>query len=304
MADAPTIECPNCGKVYRFSPNYAGKTVRCKGCEQPFRFPDSAGDDDAPLELDFADEPAGRDTCENCGSPMQPAAVLCLNCGYDRRTGQVMTTAAETAADEPPPSATFGMGRVDHDALRAEADREAFGKTWLVPIILCSVGIALLAVHTFSLGIKAANAQQQSFAGMFGAQAAPYGIGYAGELAKAHAGVFLLRLPFFVIGIFMTARLFGASYGPLIPALIKLVAICTLVMGVFACLNAGMDIWTGGFGAIGFIFTATIAYAVFFAAAMPMFEMEYVEALVLGLIVYFVPALLASYAIPIIWAMM
>ncbi len=31
-----TINCPNCGKEYRISPEHSGKSFRCKGCEQVF----------------------------------------------------------------------------------------------------------------------------------------------------------------------------------------------------------------------------------------------------------------------------
>ena len=87
-----TIRCPECGR--RALPMQS----HCRHCEA--RLPKAAA---PPLPSSTvkpdtyglsADEPAADDRhCRGCGIDLPPEAVLCVQCGYDRRIGNFRTTA-------------------------------------------------------------------------------------------------------------------------------------------------------------------------------------------------------------------
>ena len=87
-----------CGKVLKTSENAAGKRVRCPACGAVHRVPSpdtgsapavQAGE--APCYV--VGENEGREAataakCPWCGRPLRPRAVICVECGFDLRTGQ------------------------------------------------------------------------------------------------------------------------------------------------------------------------------------------------------------------------
>ena len=55
---------------------------------------------DSPDDLSgvLSAPPVSQEPCPGCGGPLAGDAVLCTNCGYDRRTGQILHVTAPTVA--------------------------------------------------------------------------------------------------------------------------------------------------------------------------------------------------------------
>jgi hypothetical protein len=97
------ITCGECGRRLRLTEGLAGRPVRCPACGAEWRTPDddaapragTADDDLPPVALEeegfTAGTPGARypeEACPKCGAAMAAGAVLCLDCGFDRRTGR------------------------------------------------------------------------------------------------------------------------------------------------------------------------------------------------------------------------
>ncbi len=83
-----SIHCPICKAHYDVDESVVGETVTCE-CGQDFI---------ARAEDKFSKTiPLGYKQCPNCGEPVETAAILCVECGYNFNTG---TTVAAPAADE------------------------------------------------------------------------------------------------------------------------------------------------------------------------------------------------------------
>ena len=55
----------------------------------------------APIAPAPAVEPAKSTAgCPNCGTALPPGAVLCVNCGYNLKTGKTLSVVVEDGADE------------------------------------------------------------------------------------------------------------------------------------------------------------------------------------------------------------
>ncbi|XAL98812.1 hypothetical protein OT109_14630 [Phycisphaeraceae bacterium D3-23] len=114
MSDSATqrVNCPGCGKGYRWDLGLVGQAVNCRKCGVNFAVPGqpgSVGDlldappaDDGTYQLDLEagaehpDEPeplatpANDGKCPSCNSPISESAVICLNCGLNLREGTVL----------------------------------------------------------------------------------------------------------------------------------------------------------------------------------------------------------------------
>lgn len=87
------IQCPSCGKQYKWKPELAGRRMKCK-CGGVIQVPrgQSAADDSALSALadaaaDISPPRTESRTCPSCGSPLSTAAVLCVNCGQSLTAG-------------------------------------------------------------------------------------------------------------------------------------------------------------------------------------------------------------------------
>jgi uncharacterized Zn finger protein (UPF0148 family) len=85
-----TIICPACGKRLRLASGAAS-------ARQPSQHAPSAPPSDE-YGIDTAKQAVESSSCPNCGASLPAGAVLCVECGYDLRQGQVLS---RTAAPKP-----------------------------------------------------------------------------------------------------------------------------------------------------------------------------------------------------------
>lgn len=330
--------CPFCEKRYRYRAELAGRKVRCGGCEAKLQVPEAGGafevienppdrnPDADGGDYDLSEPPPGpggsggsaggsaQHRCPSCNASVKPTASLCVNCGFDLKEGKRLETRVEQEASENDPqprnngpSSDFHEPRasgLDRDALAAETQALHFRQETLYPLILLGAGLALLLFNAMVLFPKALNSSVW-------AQAFAMQVDWLDSVwlyTKATGAQIIMQLPLMVAAIFLTAALFSSSYGTLGKAMIKLLALVLLV----SCFEDGvyllLDIWTGGFGGIGFLLVAALSIAVFFSLAMPLFDMDVNEAFVLWFITLigpwvinlFVRGTLEAWGIPVI----
>lgn len=101
------VKCPSCGVKYALKPEYAGKKLKCK-CGVAFTMP---GGPKASKPAVAPASPAVKSThtkavaakpapaalkkkeaCPSCAQPLAAGAVICVNCGFNRATGQAAAT--------------------------------------------------------------------------------------------------------------------------------------------------------------------------------------------------------------------
>jgi len=129
-----TVNCPGCGKGYRWQAAAASRKFPCKICGEQFTVPSAPGmgisnkpqpqpqeESAKTYELaEYDEEPtptskpktvataaptvaatneptqAARGKCPNCNSPMGVSAVVCINCGFHAEDGRKIQTAVAT----------------------------------------------------------------------------------------------------------------------------------------------------------------------------------------------------------------
>ena len=106
----PKFGCNQCGKTYKWKPEFAGKKVKCK-CGYVMTAPKApaapkpvADEPDLDALYDLAD--AGQAAaaagggapamirCPSCTSEMEPGTQVCPSCGFDLKTGKRVKAAA------------------------------------------------------------------------------------------------------------------------------------------------------------------------------------------------------------------
>lgn len=130
------VQCGNCKTGFQAKDSLAGRRVKCPKCKEPITISKAKSAPEPkkrpavaaahnPL-LDLLDEQDIRSVargpvCENCGSELQPAAVICIECGYNVETGeQLETEAYEDDAGAGIADATM----TDAGMLMAKAEKE------------------------------------------------------------------------------------------------------------------------------------------------------------------------------------
>ena len=225
--DAPRIACPQCGKQYRWSEQYAGRKVRCK-CGHTMRMPAEAptAAESAAGMYDLADSSAAAGdaagTCPSCSAQMPADAVICIECGYNVQTGKRMgePDAAPAPPRTKPPAegASAPVAPVEDDPSDDEMLDEPTGspvKDLYVPLAALAIGIAL----DIALVFIASNGGDE------GATPRPT----VEPSMAAQIGVVAIHLIFGVILMFPAGiycfKLFEIPLGAMGPALLKLAAV-------------------------------------------------------------------------------
>jgi hypothetical protein len=107
--DDPRFACPACGKRYRWKPELAGRSAKC-GCGAKLVVPA-----EAPVEP-AAQPDEVQSKCPSCSAPLASGAVLCVNCGYNLKTGQKLAAVVVVEMDAEDDS---------HDDAAAEEEERA-----------------------------------------------------------------------------------------------------------------------------------------------------------------------------------
>src|SRR5438046_926572 len=108
----PHFSCPACGRKLPWTSASAGRKGKCK-CGQVVTVPAEpvAGITAEAMAEDVGEgvvpEPAAAG-CPACGQAMEPEAVLCLNCGYNMRTGGQIATEVAPATERAVKTTTAG----------------------------------------------------------------------------------------------------------------------------------------------------------------------------------------------------
>lgn len=335
MADGDTqrFHCPTCDKRYRWKPELAGRKVKCAGCGSKLRVPAAGGGAaellEAPpppkeeppdlgdmYELDMPSGPASTAAvkaddgkCPNCNTQVKPGAVLCLNCGFNFAEGKVMQTVVgagggppvEAAASAKPIGGALAMASmrkgVDNAALAEDAAKQHMMSNIYAPLILIGIGLVLVLINAFLLGPMTFSASP--FSTNSTADAIAYSI-----FLLIYAGIRLVvQVPILLVGIFIVAAMFGNSYGTLGVAMLKLIAIALMVGATGDSIDLLLDYVTGGFGGIGWMIKFSVICAIFYAIAMPLLDMDILEALVLFGIMIFAPMIIMVFVVGLLMAM-
>jgi DNA-directed RNA polymerase subunit RPC12/RpoP len=104
MSTEPKFACPSCGKQYKWKPEMAGRSAKCP-CGAKLVVPATAPAAPAPpaktatsaIPLSVEEPVKAELKCPSCGQSLSPEAVLCINCGYNLKTGQMLSVVVETS---------------------------------------------------------------------------------------------------------------------------------------------------------------------------------------------------------------
>ncbi len=195
----PIAVACSCGQKFAARDELAGKTVKCPKCQKPLKIPGGAsaaaasggatagarapqrtpqagqsapakpvgGISDLLDEAGFsAPKPHAGPRCPACDAPMQPGAVLCVECGFNTQSGQRLATLGEGGI-----ALTAGRPMTDGEKMVAKAARELaeapiatkgsqFGDVrsigaWILPIFLPILLLIALAVTLYWGGVIA-----------------------------------------------------------------------------------------------------------------------------------------------------
>jgi hypothetical protein len=311
MADDRLL-CPNCDKAYRWKTKIAGRRVRCACGQtfrvpmQPggqavaegtpnhppparVKKPPPPAAETNPYELDLPDDkPAAeprRPTaaknhgkCPSCNQAIRPGAVICLNCVFNLAEGSrvqtVVAAGAAAVSEDDDAGADDEDPRVQRSREVSDYDRQVESDTFrqyrfqdsLLPLIFAAIGLGVTLVNAFVLAPQATAA-----ADWFG-----FGTASRTEIAVSHligAGILLcLQVPCLLAGLVVVAQLFGSAFGELFSVLRRLVGLALFTGSLYHSIDLGVNILMGGLGGLGWMFTLSISFAIFWGAIVALFE--------------------------------
>ena len=163
------VKCGGCGAGFNAKDELAGRRVKCPKCKNPIKItaakkpqpkktPVAVGHN--PL-LDLLDEQNVRSvvqgpTCLNCGSEIGQTAVVCIDCGYNHETGDVLETEAyeddtEAGAESTMSDADRIMAKAekDIDDMPVSSDEQDFGdgaESFLIAGVAFVIGAILIGI--------------------------------------------------------------------------------------------------------------------------------------------------------------
>ncbi|HEV8290348.1 MAG TPA: hypothetical protein VGP94_00425 [Tepidisphaeraceae bacterium] len=172
MAGGATFSCDSCGKQYPWKSELAGKKAKCK-CGAVLNIPTQPQAARAVARTPVAvaaaaplDESQGY-RCPACKNDLTPGTAICVNCGYDLRTGQYVSTQVDTGDDEAEaaptpkkkkkkvaaaaksgkPSATAWVGvtkSAREKAADQEVDKSRTMKQVIIALVLCVAVVGVI----------------------------------------------------------------------------------------------------------------------------------------------------------------
>jgi|GEM_PF-6388654 len=297
---AEHFSCPQCSAELRWSQETAGVEVRCASCTSVVRVPDLPASNEPvesyDLDLDNDTETSTHDLvddlpasvnhggkCPKCNCKLADNVVICMNCGIDLRTGQAISTIQQADSDSdtsnaPKPGAPIApvtkaaKRAAQREAAAAALANEHHRKEFKVPLILSGIGLMLALCNAFLFTPFVASTLDLPVM----PEIVIYWIKFVVNL--------LVSVPTLLISLFIIARIFGAAYGELVTALLKLVAIVLVASEIDYSVGLTLDWLTGGFGGIGFLLQASVNLFVFFSLVMWLFESDVMEVFALWLV--------------------
>ena len=132
------VRCGKCNAGFQAKDELAGRRVKCPKCKEPLviqpagelatsrsRQPATASAMHNPL-LDLLDEQNIRSVvrgpiCENCACELSPNAVVCVECGFNVETGQMLQT---ESYDDDFDAANSDSTMSDAERIMAKAERD------------------------------------------------------------------------------------------------------------------------------------------------------------------------------------
>ncbi|MEM0914671.1 MAG: hypothetical protein AAGK09_08670 [Planctomycetota bacterium] len=318
------VACKECGEKLRV-PAQAGEMAEVVGAVkavEPRLEPEPASDDGGYELADSGAPVAAAPTlaapqrngkCPACNQPMKPGAVLCLGCGFSLETGSKLNTAVggdapgsapeakskaerkrQAAAADATSRAVFdGRSRIDDDALDADLELANRWKYTYTPIILVAFGVLLTLFNSTVLAYLAVDSNAILNA---------YGGATSVDVVQRMLVVFVyslirvaVQVPLTLAALFIVANLFGTSFGTLGSAMLRLLAVVLIAGGTDDTTWLALDILTGGFAGIGFLFQLVVSVTIFFIIAMWQLETDVMETGVLWFLTIFAPSFIMGF---------
>ena len=267
------------------------------------------GDDDS-LSLDLPpDEPAESAApaplaartqaakCPSCGSAVKPGAVICINCGFNFKSGKRLQThtaieeqddAAETeppapAAGAPAKTPSLLMGR-SPVARAIEEGVDAKGSSKLTDIYVPCALIFIGIVGGFGIGLLGAG-----------------GVGVVASAVKVIVTV-VLSVPLMFVAILLGARIAQIAYGPITLALLKLTAIA-IGPGAIGDLVGVGALMVDDTGLIAIFVRMIVAAALYWGLTAWLFSLDMFETFVTIALVFIIRNVLIAFIVTTIGTM-
>ena len=327
---AQKIRCKSCESVFRVpaDPDSEAELVRAG----PKVKEETSGASGYELDTDHVesseatpgDAATGGGKCPSCNSPVAAHAVICIKCGFNLKEGKKIKTSVEAGPAGParrsrkktppppdPPGETVGALTGANAIAQAAAKKKAAMNDLVAdtarkqllmdrhyPIALIAIGVVLILLNAFVL----APMESDTILAAWQLQGGTGNSRLIVSLAMlVKAGVrFVVQVPILLLGILAVAKMFGSSYGTLLTAMLKLAALAIMVSAVNDCVGQILDIITGGLGGIGWPIQFAFEFGVFITIGIWLFEMEYLEVLVLYCIMVFLPFAVMFFLLPLI----
>ncbi len=136
-----SFSCPHCGRAMTVATEHAGKSGKCNGCKNVVTVPTAL--DEVDLSADVLSTDSTMSSCVRCGSLLATDAVVCMNCGFDKRVG--MTAKSKTRSSS---ESNRSREKIEKDLSNIEKSNK------FLPIIIVATGGSTLAKYAglFSIG--------------------------------------------------------------------------------------------------------------------------------------------------------
>lgn len=289
------VACPSCGKGYRWKPDLAGRKVKCK-CGEIFRMADASPDASEPpgtTELsdgyDLHDSHlgahdvkakapqasastatgGGHGKCPSCNQALKPGAVICINCGFNLKSGTKVTTAVGKPVTGDLPDSVAGKALTGGTSKIAKAleDREddtpaPLWKDLFLPLGLIVLGIGMTFVKAMYFGDPD---NQLTFV------EAAIGVGIKVAIS----------VPVLFVAMLIAVKVLDVAFGPLGQALFKLVAIALAPDAI----GAIIEVAVGG-GLVGWFAGFFISMVAFWILLSVLLDLDASEAMYMMMIVW------------------
>ena len=132
MADIE-VHCGSCGSAFLVSESMAGLVATCPTCERQISVPipeGARGVERPKLQIKRETTLTGGKRCPNCDGTIPDGAVICVQCGYDMRTGRTVSSRGMGAQAAKPLFALLGvviLGGIVWTVLRLRSDSGVIG---------------------------------------------------------------------------------------------------------------------------------------------------------------------------------